>query len=388
LRRGTAKRASDTELSLRQVQPPGEKDSERASFLPLAALAIVAAVAALVIGGPALTAVGVVGLVVLAAIAGWRVGEDRRGALQHEVDERVNDLRRALSELEIAQAETVRRLSMAVEFRDEDTGAHIERIGRFSTLLAEQVGMSAEFCRRISHAAPLHDVGKVAIPDAILLKPGALTPEERAIVETHAEEGYKLLRGSSSSILDMAATIALSHHERWDGKGYPRGVAGEQIPVEGRIVAIADVFDALTSDRVYRKAFSVEKATEMMLEESGRHFDPALLQAFMEVLGTSDAATRTRGRADRAALIANALDGYTDAVRHGDAEAAEGAIAAAIEDGLELKVLHGQVIAPAMRRIGQLKQAGEIDAEVEQRATSITRRVLATMNRYMLARGE
>src|SRR6202035_2087953 len=112
-----------------------------------------------------------------------------------------HELRRALSELEIAQTETVRRLSMAVEFRDEDTGAHIERIGRLSTLLAEQIGMEPEFCERLSHAAPLHDVGKVAIPDAILLKPGPLTAEERTIVETHAEEGHRLLRGSSSSIL-------------------------------------------------------------------------------------------------------------------------------------------------------------------------------------------
>jgi hypothetical protein len=353
-----------------------------------AGLPVVLAIAAIVVGGAALTALGAVVLCVVALVGGWRLGEDRRTALQREVDERGNDLRRALSELEIAQAETVRRLSMAVEFRDEDTGAHIERIGRFSTLLAEQVGMSVEFCRRISHAAPLHDVGKVAIPDSILLKPGALTAEERTVVETHAEEGYRLLRGSSSSILDMAATVALSHHERWDGKGYPRGISAEQIPIEGRIVAIADVFDALTSDRVYRRAFTVEKATEMMLDESGRHFDPTLLQAFMEVLGTSDAASRTRGRSDRSTLIASALDGYADALVRGDAEAAEGSIAAAIEDGLELKVLHGQVIAPAMRRIAELKQGGEIDHDGEQRATSITRRVLATMNRYMLARGE
>ena len=198
----------------------------------------------------------------------------RRLALEEEIDGRSRELKRALSELEIAQAETVRRLSMAVEFRDEDTGAHIERIGRFSTLLAEQIGMDPEFCERLSHAAPLHDVGKVAIPDAILLKPGPLTPEERAIVETHAEEGHRLVRGSSSSILDMAATIALSHQEKWDGSGYPRGLEGEAIPIEGRIVAVADVFDALTSDRVYRKAFSVEEAVKMMREERGRHFDP------------------------------------------------------------------------------------------------------------------
>lgn len=348
----------------------------------------VAAIVALVFGGLALAVIGALALVLIAAVVGWRMGDDRRRALQHEVDERNNDLRRTLSELEIAQAETVRRLSMAVEFRDEDTGAHIERIGRFSTLLAEQIGMSAEFCRRISHAAPLHDVGKVAIPDSILLKPGVLTPEERAVVETHAEEGYRLLRGSSSSILDMAATIALSHHERWDGKGYPREVAGEQIPIEGRIVAIADVFDALTSDRVYRKAFPVEKATEMMLEESGKHFDPVLLEAFMEVLGTSGAGARTRGRSDRGALISSALDAYTEAIKDGDEVAAEGAIAAAIEDGMEPSVLQGQVVAPAMRRIAELRKAGEIDAEAEQRANSITRRVLATMSRYMLARSD
>jgi hypothetical protein len=351
-----------------------------------AGVLLLGAAVALVFGGPALTALGALLALAAGVRLGWRLGEHRRHALQHEVDERSNDLRRALSELEIAQAETVRRLSMAVEFRDEDTGAHIERIGRFSTLLAEQASMSAEFCRRISYAAPLHDVGKVAIPDAILLKTGALTDEERAVVETHAEEGYRLLRGSSSSILDMAATIARTHHERWDGGGYPRGLRGERIPVEGRIVAIADVFDALTSDRVYRKAFTVEQAIEMMREESGRHFDPQLLDAFLQVLGSSQVGARARDRHDRSALLSSALDGYTEAVRRGDPEAAEGAIAAAIEDGLEPSAIHAQVIAPAMRRIAELRRSGEIDPDAEQLAASITRRVLATMNRYMLAR--
>jgi hypothetical protein len=352
------------------------------------ALISLVAIAAIVVGGTALTVIGVLLLICVAALAGWHLGEDRRGALQHEVDERNEDLRKTLSELEIAQAETVRRLSMAVEFRDEDTGAHIERIGRFSTLLSEQVGMGAEFCRRISHAAPLHDVGKVAIPDAILLKPGPLTAEERSIVETHAEEGHRLLRGSSSSILDMGATIALSHHERWDGGGYPRGLTGESIPLEGRIVAIADVFDALTSHRVYRAAFSVEKATEMMIEESGRHFDPVLLAAFLEVLGSSGADARAKARSDKGSLLAQTLDVYTRAVQSGDAESAEGAVASAIEDGIDPSSLRDDVVEPAMRRVEELCAQGDIDADIEQLASGITRRVLATLNRYMLARGE
>jgi hypothetical protein len=354
---------------------------------PALALAALAAVVALLIDGPALTAVGVLMLGAVGALAGWLLGDDRRKALQGEVDERNDDLRRALSELEIAQAETVRRLSMAVEFRDEDTGAHIERIGRFSMLLAEAAGMSPEFCRRIGHAAPLHDVGKVAIPDAILLKPGSLTPEERAIVETHAEEGHRLLRGSSSSILDMGATIALSHHERWDGGGYPRGLAAESIPIEGRIVAIADVFDALTSHRVYRAAFSVEKAVEMMLEQADRHFDPVLLHKFMEVLDSSGTDARTRQRSNPSSLLAGALELYTDAMRLGDAELAEESIASAIEDGIDPATLKDEVVDPAMRRIAELREAGEIDEDTEQRADAITLRVMATMNRYMLARG-
>jgi hypothetical protein len=353
----------------------------------LLALAALAGIAALAAGGPALTVLGVLVLALVAGAAGWLLGDDRRRALQSEVDERNDDLRRALSELEIAQAETVRRLSMAVEFRDEDTGAHIERIGRFSTLLAEAAGMSPEFCRRIGHAAPLHDVGKVAIPDAILLKPGPLTPEERTIVETHAEEGHRLLRGSSSSILDMGATVALSHHERWDGDGYPRGLSAENIPIEGRIVAIADVFDALTSHRVYRKAFSVEKAVEMMLDQADRHFDPVLLYKFMEVLDSSGTDARTRERSNPSSLLASALEIYTDAVRLGDAELAEDAIAQAIEDGIAPETLKNEVVAPAMHRIEELREAGEIDLETEHSADAITRRVMATMNRYMLARG-
>ena len=355
---------------------------------PLALLLAVAAIVGLIVGGRALSVIGALVLALLAGLYGWLLGDDRRKALRLEVDERNDDLRRALSELEIAQAETVRRLSMAVEFRDEDTGAHIERIGRFSTLLAEAIGMNPDFCRRIGYAAPLHDVGKVAIPDAILLKPGPLTPEERAIVETHAEEGHRLVRGSSSSILDMAATIALSHQEKWDGTGYPRGLKGEAIPIEGRIVAVADVFDALTSDRVYRKAFSIDEAVQMMREQRGRHFDPVLLDAFMEVLGHTGADAREQLRSDPEALVESTLETFATALERGDAEMAEGAIATAIEDGITPTTLHAEVIGPALRRIAVLSDAGEIDPDRERRAMTITRRVLATLYRYMTVNTE
>ena len=349
-----------------------------------ALLAVGAAVGAVVVGASSVVTACVLVLACAAMLLGWRFGEDARTALEQEINGRSDELRSALNELEIAQAETVRRLSMAVEFRDEDTGAHIERIGRFSTLLAEQIGMDPEFCEKLSHAAPLHDVGKVAIPDSILLKPGPLTPAERAIVETHAEEGHRLVRGSSSSILDMAATIALSHQEKWDGSGYPRGLAGEEIPIEGRIVAVADVFDALTSDRVYRKAFSVEEAVKMMREERGHHFDPMVLDAFMEVLGSSGPDAREPIRSDPVALVESTLETYATALERGDAEMAEGAIATAIEDGLPPTTLHAEVIAPALHYIGELSEAGEMDSEREHLALGITRRVLATLYRYML----
>jgi methanogenic corrinoid protein MtbC1 len=346
-------------------------------------LGVLAAVGATVAGASLIVAACVVVLAVAAAALGWRFGENERAALEEEIEARGIDLKRALSELEIAQAETVQRLSMAVEFRDEDTGAHIERIGRFSVMLAEHIGMDAEFCERLRHAAPLHDVGKVAIPDAILLKPGPLTAEERAIVETHAEEGHRLVRGSSSSILDMAATVALSHQEKWDGSGYPRGLKGETIPIEGRIVAVADVFDALTSDRVYRKAFAVEDAIQMMLEQRGRHFDPVLLDAFMEVLGRTGGDARAALRSDPTALVESALERFATALERGDAEMAEGAVATAIEDGISPTTLHAEVIGPSLRRINVLADAGQVDPERARRATIITRRVLATLYRYM-----
>ena len=355
-------------------------------WAPWLVVGIAAAVGAVASSSTAFVVACVVVLAATATALGWRIGEYRRRALEQELESHSGELTRAFSELERAQAETVRRLSMAVEFRDEDTGAHIERIGRFSTLLAEHVGMDTDFCATLTHAAPLHDVGKVAIPDAILLKPDVLTKEERAIVETHAEEGHRLLRGSSSSILELASTIALSHHEKWDGSGYPRGVKGEAIPIEGRIVAVADVFDALTSDRVYRRAFTVEEAVEMMLEQRGRHFDPVLLDAFMEVLGRSGPDARGQIRAaDPGVLTEGILETFATALQRGDGETAEGAIAQAIEDGVPAAMVHDEVIEPALRRLGALKGRGELDASAERQAMGIARRVLATLRRYMLS---
>jgi methanogenic corrinoid protein MtbC1 len=185
-------------------------------------------------------------------------------------------------------------------------------------------------------------------------------------------------------VLDLAASIALSHQEKWDGTGYPRGLAGESIPVEGRIVAIADVFDALTTDRVYRKAFPVEEAVQMMRDQRGKHFDPVLLDAFMEVLERAGADARGELRANLGALAEQTLETFGTALERGDAETAEGAVAQAIEDEIPAATLHSEVIAPALRRIGELREAQEIDAETEQLATGITRRILATLYRYML----
>lgn len=355
-----------------------------------AGLLISAGAIAALLSGPSVpvSAVLIALLCGVSGLLGWLIGEQRRASLEGEIESRTSDLKRALSELEIAQAETVRRLSMAVEFRDEDTGAHIERIGRFSALLATQLGMDPEFCERISHAAPLHDVGKVAIPDAILLKPGPLTEQERSIVETHTEEGHRLLRGSSSSILDLAASIALSHHEKWDGGGYPRGLSREDIPIEGRIVAIADVFDALTSDRVYRLAFSMQEAVGMMVAQRGRHFDPTLLDAFLEVLCRTGPEARAKRDVAQGELVGEVFQRYAAAIERGDAETAEGVIAQAIENEIPPGLLHEEVIGASMRRIRKLRELGEMDAGSQRLATGISRRILATMHRYMLKHAE
>jgi PAS domain S-box-containing protein len=202
-------------------------------------------------------------------------------ALEIRVRERTAALQRAVADLDALQIETVRRLSRAVEFRDEATGAHTARISTLAARLARRAGLDADRCALIERASPLHDLGKVAIPDSVLLKPGSLTPADRLIIETHAEIGHRLLDGSDSPVLQLAASIALTHHEHYDGGGYPRGLAGESIPIEGRIVAIADVFDALTSDRVYRPAMTIDQALTILRDGRGTHFDPVLLGHFL-----------------------------------------------------------------------------------------------------------
>jgi len=201
-------------------------------------------------------------------------------------------LRRSENRGWMSQAETILRLAKVVEFRDEETGHHLQRMSAYCEALAREIGIDAQHTERLRLASQLHDVGKVAVPDSVLRKRGKLTTEEFEIVKTHAEAGCRMLAGSGSEAVQMGARIAHCHHERWDGCGYPRGLAREEIPVEGRIAAVADVFDALTSDRGYRPAFPLKTAVDMMREERGAHFDPELLDSFLETLGELDGIKR------------------------------------------------------------------------------------------------
>jgi len=187
-------------------------------------------------------------------------------------------------DLRLSQEETVKRLSMAAELRDPASGAHIERMSKYCMLLAETIGIDSERAEVIRIASQMHDVGKIAIPDSILLKPGPLDHKERLEMQRHAEIGRQILAGSRSELMDTAATIAGTHHERVDGSGYPQGLKGKEIPVEGRIAAIADVFDALTSDRVYRPAVPASDALEHMTGGAGSHLDAELLDEFLGAL--------------------------------------------------------------------------------------------------------
>ncbi|MDQ6950450.1 MAG: response regulator [Mariprofundales bacterium] len=199
--------------------------------------------------------------------------------------------RAALLEVEVAQRtsalreshlETIRTLGRAAEFRDNETGMHVLRMSTCCRELAQLTGMDADFQNLIHIASPMHDIGKISTPDAILLKPGKLEPHEWDIMKKHAENGADILSESSSDFMKMGEIIARTHHEKWDGSGYPNGLSGEDIPIEGRIASICDVFDALLSKRPYKQAWPLEPTVELIHEESGRHFDPTLAQIFLD----------------------------------------------------------------------------------------------------------
>jgi len=201
---------------------------------------------------------------------------------QNEIlEQRVNERTR---ELEETRLEVVRRLSVAAEYKDNETGLHVVRMSKIAKVLALAVGMSEDDAELLHIAAPMHDIGKIGIADAILLKPGDLTFEEREVMKNHAMIGAEILGEHEWPLMHMARTVALTHHEKWDGTGYPMGLKGEAIPLVGRICALADVFDALTSDRPYKTSWSVEDALKFITDKTGTHFDPTLVEKFIENL--------------------------------------------------------------------------------------------------------
>ena len=187
----------------------------------------------------------------------------------------------ALEEVARAHHEALFRLSLAADLKDDDTGVHIIRIGFLAEALALRLGHTPHSARMLRKAAPMHDIGKIGIPDKVLKKPGAFQPEERATMNQHATMGADILGRSRIPLFQLAAELALSHHEKWDGTGYPSALAGESIPISGRIVAVVDFFDALTMDRVYRKAFAYDKALAMLQQQRGTSFDPNIVDVFM-----------------------------------------------------------------------------------------------------------
>jgi two-component system response regulator RpfG len=190
----------------------------------------------------------------------------------------------ATRQIRTREQETLLRLAKAGEYRDEETGNHILRMARYSRLIAVELALTEAECDEIELAAPMHDIGKIGIPDDILLKRSKLTPEEFRIIQTHPTIGYEILRDSPSKYLQVGAIIAYGHHEKYDGEGYPQGLCGEDIPLQARIVAVADVFDALSSVRPYKRAWSIEQAVAYIDEQRGRHFDPRCAEAFLDRL--------------------------------------------------------------------------------------------------------
>jgi putative two-component system response regulator len=224
----------------------------------------------------------------------------RLGLAVRKLNDRAADLASEVADatrkLQEREEEIILRLALAVEYRDSDTGEHTLRVAQYSRLIAEQLGLSPRVCREIYLAAPLHDVGKVAIPDNILLKPARLNDDEMAIIRSHTTIGERILADSHCELIQLGAQIASAHHERWDGSGYPRGLKGVDIPIPARVVAVADVFDALTTKRPYKEAMPLAAARDYLVEKSGIEFDPACVEAFLS-RWRDVAAIATRGRA-------------------------------------------------------------------------------------------
>ena len=204
---------------------------------------------------------------------------DQSRHLEHLVEERTKELRET-------RVEVIRRLGRAAEFKDNETGTHVIRMSWFCRFLAEEAGLDSDWCELLYNAAPMHDIGKIGIPDRVLLKPGKLDPEEWALMQKHAEYGAEIIGDHPSPLLQLAREVALFHHEKWDGSGYPHGLKKRDIPLSARIVAIADVFDALTSERPYKKAWPEDKVIQLLKDEAGKHFDPELIPLFIKVSAT------------------------------------------------------------------------------------------------------
>jgi putative two-component system response regulator len=204
--------------------------------------------------------------------------------LEARVAERTVELQNAHAEIHASRLQIVRRLGLAAEYKDEETGLHIIRMSKISALLGQEAGLDTGDCDLVLNAAPMHDIGKIGIPDHILRKPGKFEPHEWEVMKTHTLIGADILSGDKSPLLVMAREIAISHHEKWDGSGYPYGLRGDAIPLVGRIIALADVFDALTSVRPYKKAWSTADALDYIRNQSGKHFDPALVRHFQSIL--------------------------------------------------------------------------------------------------------
>lgn len=213
-----------------------------------------------------------------------RIIQYQKEILAYKVHQRTKELQNAQDKLHESRLEVVRRLGRAAEYRDNETGLHIIRMSKIAALIGSASGLNDEEADMVLNASPMHDIGKLGIPDHILLKPGKLDSEEWEIMQTHAQIGADILAGSTSPLLVMAHDIALSHHEKWDGSGYPNSFKGDEIPIEARLSTVADVFDALTSVRPYKKAWSIEDTMDYFRSESGKQFDPALVKSLEKEL--------------------------------------------------------------------------------------------------------